>query len=1207
MKKPTKPRKHNVKNGRTGKLTGYRLHDARLGWSGNGSAIRTIKFPLSGDNANSVADNIITDYKTLFGTRSLSDYLATSNEQPTMLGFFALAIKLGAVFASKPDSLSASWLMLYPDAKTPIDKAFTLLSPKWQATLDKNMWFDFVNKDARPAKTTAKSAYDAVIKLAKDPGKLDPELLEYATNFSEYVDKVKNGDKTIKFDKYKEFGLKKSAFPDTPKYSFVINPNWPEVIGNTKSEIIAQGLDRVSLLNWQILFGIAGSSEGFNSFYGNFFADSNSSTINLKGVANQMSAICTYTPDQFNVVMRRLEILANYAKQLPPHPSATKKGWNNYRTYIGGQLKSWGSNYIAQKTKIHEQISGLLGKLPQTDSQHKKDLKTPKPELQDIIDLLESYGVPENFSVTEHDGIRTQAVTLLKMTENAHKAAGNLSYADIFTLQSFISTLRADLNLWWQARQAVLEANAKDKKYKPVYLSDEYKALTKDLYKLPLIPGESALLNFDKVSKFGAAFPVFAKQANNIVSQAASSLGNNTIDNIATEKLRIWAIKTNSETSKIIADDIATDLSVDSFYSLPEHAVYYKNPRSRDKRLKQVVGYAPTAQVGDIATKYFNIGIIWLADINNVITDFDKAIDMLELCKTTGSLIFAASNAIDVQVEPINTTQHDFLNLTVGGAESLPLPVANKFLQTLVFAEMRGYISLASKNVFIERSVISTSDDSDFRLLVNKQSIDKSNPNWVTKASFSLATTSANAKASVFTSKVSYIELKKPSGSDKFEYDENAKLFKGDDNQVLLDFGMTTRYQTQFLWWLLNKPKNKANYLGFMSPSMIAEKSVSLAWGKDAKPIAQPSAANRLYVALPFQILADKKDNYFAGSDNRVMGIDVGEKGMAYVIAERVKNGEGKYKISIVAKGFLRKAEHNKLAGEVKALRNRQIVGTFGGAYTYIAHLRESLISNYRAEIDNLAIKFKARLAFEGSISAFETGGKKISKIYASVKKSEVTSMLDADKAEVMHYWGKDSKSKIRTVGVSILAAGTSQTCSKCGYWYKYDINEKHAYNVELVGVSQTLGRVKLENSKYIFVYAKKSDKILPKSIIGKELNGYVYNFMRPPIDSEALTFVLSKTDQKLDIADFDQWKEQNANSAVYICPYENCLHLSDADIQAAQNIATRGFIKLDADRDEKKIVKKDTENYDEKLHKVYEVVKSSYELETVPIDPRYR
>lgn len=44
---------------------------------------------------------------------------------------------------------------------------------------------------------------------------------------------------------------------------------------------------------------------------------------------------------------------------------------------------------------------------------------------------------------------------------------------------------------------------------------------------------------------------------------------------------------------------------------------------------------------------------------------------------------------------------------------------------------------------------------------------------------------------------------------------------------------------------------------------------------------------------------------------------------------------------------------------------------------------------------------------------------------------------------------------------------------------------------------------------------------------------------------------------------------DKRGNSALFVCPFMDCMHVSDADIQAALNSAYRGYIRDIAKKEE--------------------------------------
>lgn len=76
--------------------------------------------------------------------------------------------------------------------------------------------------------------------------------------------------------------------------------------------------------------------------------------------------------------------------------------------------------------------------------------------------------------------------------------------------------------------------------------------------------------------------------------------------------------------------------------------------------------------------------------------------------------------------------------------------------------------------------------------------------------------------------------------------------------------------------------------------------------------------------------------------------------------------------------------------------------------------------------------------------------------------------------------------------------------------------------------------------------------------LTGEELKRAAYAVMRPPAGGIALQLIPEPLRDIIPL-----WQQHRGNSAVFVCPFTDCHHVSDADQQAALNIAIRGYAKL--------------------------------------------
>ena len=238
---------------------------------------------------------------------------------------------------------------------------------------------------------------------------------------------------------------------------------------------------------------------------------------------------------------------------------------------------------------------------------------------------------------------------------------------------------------------------------------------------------------------------------------------------------------------------------------------------------------------------------------------------------------------------------------------------------------------------------------------------------------------------------------------------------------------------------------------------------------------------------------------------------------------------------------FISDPQLKTLREEVKGLKLDQRRGTFAMPSTKIARIRESLVHSLRNRIHHLALKHKAKIVYELEVSRFEEGKQKIKKVYATLKKADVYSEIDADKNLQTTVWGK------LAVASEISASYTSQFCGACKKLWRAEMQVD-----ETITTQELIGTVRV--------------------IKGGTLIDAIKDFMRPPIFDENDTPFPKYRDfcDKHHIS-----KKMRGNSCLFICPF--CRANADADIQASQTIALLRYVK-----EEKKV-----EDYFERFRKL--------------------
>ncbi|GEM_PF-6419577 len=299
----------------------------------------------------------------------------------------------------------------------------------------------------------------------------------------------------------------------------------------------------------------------------------------------------------------------------------------------------------------------------------------------------------------------------------------------------------------------------------------------------------------------------------------------------------------------------------------------------------------------------------------------------------------------------------------------------------------------------------------------------------------------------------------------------------------------------------------------------------------------------RAFVSIPFTLERESEETKPDWKPNRFMGVDIGEYAVAYCVIEK-----GTDSIEILDCGIVRNGAHRVLKEKVDRLKRRQRSMTFGAMDTSIAAARESLVGNYRNRLHAIALKHGAKLVYEYEVSAFESGGNRIKKVYETLKKSDCTGETEADKNARKHIWGETN-----AVGDQIGAGWTSQTCAKCGRSFGADLKAGN------FGVAVPVPE-KVEDSKGHYAYhefpfedgLKVRGFLKPNKIISdqKELAKAVHAYMRPPL------VALGK--RKLP----KNARYRRGNSSLFRCPFSDCGFTADADIQAAYNIAVKQLYK---------------------------------------------
>lgn len=392
-------------------------------------------------------------------------------------------------------------------------------------------------------------------------------------------------------------------------------------------------------------------------------------------------------------------------------------------------------------------------------------------------------------------------------------------------------------------------------------------------------------------------------------------------------------------------------------------------------------------------------------------------------------------------------------------------------------------------------------------------------------------------------------------------------------------------YQLQFLDKYLYRPIGWENIIINLSKwSFVIERKYKINWDienkkpvltleKDTKESKNKKWVERIYLAIPFQISSQPIEDYstsikrvLTGKNidrikHPILGINVGEYGLAYCLVRFDDNH-----INIIEKGFIKDKNIANIKDKFAEIQQKSREGAFEEDDSTVARVRENAIGALRNRIHHILInKEGSAIIYEYSISNFETGSGRTTKIYNSVKRADTQFESEADKNIHNHVWGKGSK----YIGKSLSAYASSYTCVKCARSI-YQIDEKDIKDVKvtsrkgnIVEIETPIGKIfgyskdKKYQKEYKFKSTNNNNKI--EEII-KEILKIVKEFARPPIlaNSESLPEYIRKQEKKL-----ERFRNQRGNSSIFVCPFVDCGFVADADVQASLVMAIRGYINL--------------------------------------------
>lgn len=1120
---PRSAAQHQSRQQRTTGKAGYRLHDRRIAHSGGSGSVRTIKYELVHNDPeifDRVAEGVHRDYLRLYGTTTLDDYLAHDGEQPpNIVDFWLEALALGGVFSYSAGDTLTDMVNTARGQRGFHQELFAGIEDELREQFDREAWLAFFAKEKRGAadKPTEQIERQFLNTLLK-PDEAEESVRALARRYAEKLPDIPYGEAQIIFAcdlfgvDYQEIKRRVGVSEETPteKLTFIILPELEtiETTDYSRTQVFEQVESRLGKRFHQRAklkeaIGIGSNGNAFGNFLGGLFTDLREGHIDK--VLADMQLIAGYNQDEVRDVQGRLERLHEMAAtigepDIVPH-------WGEYRSDFNGKLESFASNRSRHKDTLNQQLAELT------------------TELSDVIGLISELSQAGEKAGELLDGLEQ----VYQFAERATRIVlGNDDHA---LLPILISDVRRNLNEWVQEHQEVLRAHYKRRSDKPITMQDVAPKLSKDLQRVSLFFGDSKLIKFAKTKRAKQAF----RQQTDIFAEALEQLleaaeGNRAIEPKYMEAFRRFAEAASSKWGLSMVETLERATGVDTL-RLQERERFHLSGFERGK-YRQIEYGAPV--VDDIRR-----ACDWLAQWQQATQDptqHEQLLDAIELYKTLAALLAQAS-----EEQEFHFGEHDFNELQLvflrNVHERLNAPSLNRFLQTLVAAELRGLVAILSRTQFVSRASVQGTNGMQAKLAVQGGDFEDGSFKADDSERFMMAFPNIEIEDEAW-SRVDWL-VDKSDNKQRVNVKQPRQA-----TRPVLDI-RTSKYQLQFLRWFLRRPKTKHCDLTMQGSFTINERTYQIDWSGD-EPVCE-LADNRMFASVPFTLIPpEEKVPSDRPGVERYLGVDIGEYGLAWCVVEIEDD-----RADIVATGVVQHPQQEQLKEAVGGLKNQQRKGTFGMPSTYIERLRESLVGTFRNQIHSLALQYGATIVFEYSVSAFETGGNRIKKVYDSVKRSDAWSN-QTDETKMLHKqaWGDRTAKGFKT-GQEVSAAGTSQTCTKCKRWFAQELPEgafKSGAQYKLYPVSgfDHLYEVPELNVK---VFMRNSHD---NELSGDKLYGAVQEFMRPPEDSEAREFAtVSGMPSKL----------ERGNSAVFVCSFSDCHFVTDADIQAAFTIALRGHI----------------------------------------------
>ncbi|MCS7092389.1 MAG: type V CRISPR-associated protein Cas12d [Patescibacteria group bacterium] len=1192
-------------------LTGYKVHKERILLSG-GKIIRSIKYPIKPFsespetiNLEKLKDKIINDDLKIRGDMNLNDYLeyTSKNNQPyTIFDFWIDSLKAGVIW--QPDSK-----LLLDLVNSPFEQIWQKVDQRIKGFFDKEKIKPLIlQNEIRKTETTNKYSFRKKIASylkaeyyheekypSKDYKILSPQaegVVDFITNsfFDENGELKLYGKENQEKFWLENFGIDKNIIESSKprgelKYiTFTIVPelvcinqdcSLEELVDKRQEWLKNQNQEEDKLAK---ILGLTNNFNGFSNYFGKALKSLKEDKI--QDIFDAISFIQPPLHEKRDLVLSALAFLSDKARKLgdPLHTDS----WENYRGFFGGKLQSWFSNHQKRKKELHKQTENF----------------------KDSIEKARSYLNTNSFPKEAQEEIELINTLLDRLEKFLSKGIKNEDNYQIF--DSLLSSLKRLLNFSYQAY--IQNEEEKEDEEISVNRSRHFSGLYEKIYKPVTFFGKAIRKRNKKIVY--KTIPILESGIETLTS-LISSLSKDFSPKETFEK-----VKKKQETEETVYRKCLnffwrkyTDKSVNSSVFRDQYIKIIsseaKSPTLQDiekkKNHKKYTFYRSAYATGSVSQieinseNYLESFEKLTLDMIRYLLEFDKAkllndpkilLDWIELAKTTISHLIRFNTQDEFSTSNLDLKNFEKANLYT---ELFSLEIAKKsefsfIVQSLVLSEIKGAATLYSKKEYVAQystQVIGSNEkfklfykpsDQQIQLSQNLANSQPTSPErkmlmrphlYLVDTSHLVDTTKTKKGLSP-----NALRLDKESFEPVFISEEDMKE----------TFRLSSSpYQLQFLDKYLYRPKGWENVNITLSEwNFIVEKRYEINWDLGNKlPVLTPAKiknksgkkwVERVYLSIPFKLSASKKNNQtskleeIAKDDSSrinypLLGIDVGEYGLAYALTFIQDS-----KIDIIETGFIEDQNIANIKDEFAKIQQKAKEGAFDEEDNTVSLVRENAIGALRNKVHAIAIKCGGcSIIYEGSISNFETGSGRTTKIYDSVKRADTEFESEADKSIHNHVWGKSTK----YIGRALSAHASSYTCIKCARSL-YQVTEENLENTQIVSrtgniatISTPLGEIYgyTQNKEHQQGYTFKKTK---KGL--SEFRKMVKEFARPPVtqNSEALPEYIRENKEKI-----ENFKKRRGNSSLFVCPFVGCGFVADADIQAALIMAIRGYLRF--------------------------------------------